>query len=180
MLRALALFLSVASTAFADGLNLPQIGDSAPSAQTLPLTGTDGFGGDGPQQIITAYLTAMLEGNADPDLPIYSAKTRAAAGNWQMSAQQMGNVARTYAECSDPQVFLQGRLAVQRYPASQRVCAPFFLLREDGAWVLDLTAMGDIILFNTENEWHFSGKVPVPYAFAFGDWRLDANGFPFE
>lgn len=134
--------------------------------------------GSGPLAVIDAYFRAMAARDGRHDLPIYSSATLRMLEDRIMTPAQMDNVARTYGSCRIEDVRLSGELAVVRYDVEDRRCAPFLLREERGAWRLDLAAMSRLIRFNHENQWHIQPPLAGPYAFAFGDWRFDRNGFP--
>jgi uncharacterized protein len=136
--------------------------------------------GRSPEETLARYLDAMAARNADPGLALYTADTRAMLRDWVVTPAQMTNVARTYRQCTPERTRTDetGRLAVIRYPARQRACAPWFFRRAEGGWALDLTMMQKAIRFGRTNAWHFDPAADHPYRFAFADWRFDANGFP--
>jgi uncharacterized protein len=133
---------------------------------------------DTPGAVVAAYLDAMAQRNANPALPIYSTATRELLADWVVTPAQMDNVAKTYAGCHAEAPRLDGDRAVVRYPPGERACAPWFLVREQGRWRLDLTLMQRVVRFGRSNAWHFAPGVAHPYAFAFADWRFDRHGFP--
>ena len=141
-------------------------------------TGDVAAEGLGPEQVVAAYLGAMAAGNASPELDIFTAATREMMRDWVVTPAQMRNVVETYQRCTAPRLFQASTLAVVRYAADERACAPHFLRRSDGAWRLDLATMSREIRFNHRNEWRFPNGVPSEFAFAFEDWRFDRNGFP--
>jgi uncharacterized protein len=100
--------------------------------------------------------------------------------DWVMTPAQMDNVLRSYGSCAPEPARLSpgGRHAVIRYAPAERQCSPWFLALEDGRWRLDLTVMQEAIRFGRDNSWRFADGVPETYAFAFGDWSFDRNGFP--
>lgn len=135
-----------------------------------------------PAGTLEAYLGAMRDRDATPDLEIYTPETRSLLRTWVMTPAQMDGVARTYRRCHpEPARFgPRGDLAVIRYPVAERECAPWFFRRTDGGWALDLTMMQKAIRFGRTNAWHFAAGVEHPYRFAFTDWRFDRRGFPAE
>lgn len=139
--------------------------------------------GEGPSQVVAAYLSAMEQRNGSPELSIYSEDTKSMMRKWVVTPAQMDNVAKTFAKCRAEAAKVQGDRAVVRYPVEERPCSPYFLVLENGAWKLDLTMMQKAIRFNHRNEWHFDPNYAPgsePYGFAFSGWRFDRYGFPHE
>jgi uncharacterized protein len=133
---------------------------------------------DTPGAIVLAYLDAMDARNANPDLPIYSGATRRMLAEWVVTPAQMDNIVAAYRQCHAEAPRLESNRAVIRYPPAERACAPWFLVREEGRWRLDLTMMQSAIRFGRSNAWHFAHGVDHPYTFAFADGQFDSNGFP--
>lgn len=133
---------------------------------------------DSPSAVVNAYLAAMAARNSNPDASIFSAATRRMLANWVVTPAQMDTLVRSYRSCHAEAAQIAAELAVIRYAPHERACAPWFLIREEGAWRLDLTMMQSAIRFGRDNAWHFASGAHHPYAFAFRDWRFDANGFP--
>lgn len=152
---------------------------SDPTEELKRQTGRVDAAGLDPLQVVEAYHERMANRDARADLGLYSSDTVAMLQSWVVTAAQMDNVVRTYRDCSVDGVRTSGDAAVVRYRVEQRQCAPYFLRREGAAWKLDLVQMSSTIRFNHENEWHFRTPLPNRYEFAFADWRLDGNGFPF-
>ncbi|MBA4741127.1 MAG: TPM domain-containing protein [Azoarcus sp.] len=153
------------------GYERPQNGSDmpGPSAAASPL------------ETVARYHEALREGNAAPDLPIYSRASRELRGSWTVTPAQMKNELRAYSTCTlDRVVELEEDqpLAVVRYGVTQRQCAPYFLVYEDDAWRLDFVTMMQSLRFNIDNFWRMEPGAPSPYAKAFSDWRFDDKGFP--
>ena len=138
--------------------------------------------GNSPADTMKAYLKAMSNRDSRPELPIYSRATRKMLAGWTVTPAQMDNIVRTFKKCGEPELRhpLDTQRAVLRYPVNDRTCAPWFLVREEDEWRLDLTMMQQAIRFNNRNEWHFAPGVSHPYETAFHDLHLDKNGFPHE
>jgi uncharacterized protein len=136
--------------------------------------------GTSPGETLGAYFDAMRNRDARTQLDLYTAATRRMLKDWVMTPAQMDNVLRSYGSCAPEPARLgpEGRHAVIRYAPAERQCSPWFLALEDGRWRLDLTVMQQSIRFGRDNSWRFAGGVPETYAFAFGDWSFDRNGFP--
>ncbi len=132
-----------------------------------------------PAATVTAYLEAMRARNGRADLDLYSRATQSLLRSWTMTPAQMDQIARAYHDCTgrETRVGPGERRAVVRYRVEQRQCAPWFLVREAGAWRLDLASGQHAIRFNHRNEWRLAGPAD-DYDFAFQDWRFDRNGFP--
>lgn len=133
---------------------------------------------DSPHAAVDAYLAAMADRNASPDLALYTEETRRMLRGWTVTPAQMDSVARAYRGCSVERVQTAGAYAVVRYGIDARACAPFFLQREAGGWRLDLTMMQKALRFGRNNAWRLDPAAAHPYGFAFTDWHFDANGFP--
>jgi uncharacterized protein len=136
--------------------------------------------GETPEATVAAYLEAMRARNADPNLDLYSTATRAMLARWVVTPGQMDTLVLSYRDCrADPaRLDAAGARAVIRHPIAARHCPPWFLVREEGRWRLDLAAASAAIRFGRDNSWHFAAGVEHPYLFAFADWRFDSNGYP--
>ncbi len=133
-----------------------------------------------PEEAVEAYLNAMRARNGNAALDLYTAETRAMLGGRVVTPGQMDAIAAAYRRCrAEPaRTHADGDRAVIRYPAADRTCAPWFLVREAGRWRLDLATSQRLIRFGSGNAWRFGSREAHPYAYAFADWRLDRNGFP--
>lgn len=181
MLRVVGLISLVGSAAFAEGLNLPQIGGDASHNGFLPQINRAASSAEGtPADTVLQFIAAMQDGNDDPKLAVYSAASRLMLRGVRATDAQMQRVVDTYYQCGDAESFQGIGVAVERYAADARNCPPVLLFRENGRWVLDLVTAAGVIRFNDKDEWRFSGGIPKGYAFAFSDWTLDANGYPSQ
>jgi uncharacterized protein len=135
--------------------------------------------GQDPLRVVETYHERMARRDARSDLALYSRDTIAMLRNWVVTPAQMDTVVKTYRGCSVDGVRFRADAAVVRYRVDERRCAPYFLRREDGTWRLDLATSSSAIRFNHENQWRFALPLPADYGFAFEDWRLDGNGFPY-
>lgn len=135
-----------------------------------------------PEATVAAYLDAMARRNSRSDLGIYSDDTQAMLRSWTMTPAQMDNVAHSYRKCRGAETRYSdgGDLAVIRYAAANRQCAPWFLRRQDARWALDLMASQEAVRFNHRNQWRFADPDHHTFAFAFADWRFDRQGFPID
>ncbi len=133
-----------------------------------------------PEGSVRAYLDAMRARNGNADLDLYDSATRVFLRARVLTAAQMDSVSRTYRACHPEPARISGKRAVIRYAPRERVCAPFFLLLGDGRWRLDLEAASRAIRFGRSNAWRVERSAASPYAFAFEDWKFDANGFPLD
>jgi len=159
-----------------------RLGAGRPARPTTPTQGVDTPAGRSPDETLEQYFAAMAARNADPDLPIYTPETRRMLREWVMTPAQMDNVARIGRSCpaGTTRTASDGRHAVIRYPPEDRSCAPYFFARTDTGWALDFATMQRVIRFGRSNAWRLAERSGHPYAFAFEDWRFDANGFPRE
>lgn len=179
--------------AFTPPSQLPQNLSIGAGAQTKASIGTgyvrpettsqtsESPSGLSPEQVVEAYHTALANGNTSPDLAIYSRATQELKKQWVVTKGQMANELSTYKQCTVDKAVILGTKdrAVVRYKVDDRKCAPYFLVMENGAWRLDFSTMMQSLRFNVSNDWHFDMRSPIPYAEAFQDWSLDANGYPF-
>lgn len=169
---------SMTGSAGGGAVNRAHIGAGAEAKSTQPLPPQ--AEGASPNEVVNLYLTAMKERNSNPNLPIFSEATRQMMGKWVVTAAQMDMLASTYAKCTLEKTIIseaRGR-AVVRYYSPDRLCSPFFLVKEQGGWKLDLTMMQKAIRFNHLNQWHFDMGIRHDYEFAFVDWSFDKNGYP--
>ena len=156
-----------------------QIGQGAAAKSAA---GLDVVSDADPQTVLHAYIRAMQARNNNPGLAIYSTASRQMFADWLVTPAQMDNAVKSFKNCSQhvSHPFIQSRRAVIRYPASARLCNPWFFVREGGRWRLDFSMMKEHIRFGRGNAWHFveSLRKKHPYQFAFQDWRFDKNGYP--
>jgi uncharacterized protein len=133
-----------------------------------------------PEATLEAYLAAMRGRNGSAALDLYTEASRAMLAGRVVTAGQMDAIAAAYRRChaEATRISQDGSRAVVRYPAGERACAPWFLVREDDRWRLDLVTSRDTIRFGARNAWRFAPAPGDDYVFAFSDWRLDRNGFP--
>ena len=151
-----------------------------PSREAPDDAGTAARAGATPEATLAAYTRALAERDARPDLDVYSADTRRMLRDWVVTPAQMDHLVRTYRGCHPEPARLDAAnaRAVIRYPIPERRCSPWFFVREQGRWRLDLTTMQSAIRFGRSNAWRFVPGVEHPYGFAFEGWSLDRNGFP--
>ena len=135
---------------------------------------------ESPEAVLATYQRAMAEQNNNPDLAIYSLKTREMLEDWVMTPAQMDNVARSLRECKVERAFHHGESAVLRYPIAERTCPPYFFVWEQDHWRLDFTVMVDALRFGRGNQWRLEPGYLGRYVFAFRDLRFDRNGYPYE
>lgn len=134
-----------------------------------------------PEATLVAYMQAMREHNARPDLDLYTSDTRAVMSRWVTTPAQMENLYKTYSKCAPEPARIDEsrRHAVVRYMPDQRLCSPWFFRWEDNRWRLDLATPQRAIRFGRNNAWRFVAPVPE-YAFAFDDWAFDRSGYAFR
>ncbi|WP_200332857.1 TPM domain-containing protein [Thiocystis violacea] len=106
-----------------------------------------------PIKTIDAYIQAMEEGNARPDLDIYTKASQEMLKDWVVTKTQMRNVAREHRRCTAERYQIHGRNAVVQYDPEPRVCNPYFLRREEGRWRIDFVKMQKYIRFDENNHW---------------------------
>lgn len=183
--------LIIAQALQAEGVLVPAIAGSGGAGARLPARLDAGRAAPGdervaveegapPREVLAAYRQAMAARNDNPDLEIYSRATRDMLADWVMTPAQMDNVAKSLAACSvvDERRSREGRRAVLLAAPHERRCPPYFLVREGGAWRLDLAAMMRAVRFGRDNGWRLEREALGPYGFGFAGLRFDSRGFP--
>ena len=131
-----------------------------------------------PMATLERYRQVLRERLKDPDLNLYTRETRQFLGRWLVTdAQQDNELAALDEAWGGAAVISNGPLAVIRFPIEARRNPPYFLLRKNGGWQLDLAAMNRLVTFNHRNQWHFR-NLDHGFMFGFSDWQFDVNGFP--
>ncbi|MDR5867883.1 TPM domain-containing protein [Halomonas koreensis] len=164
----------------AGGDAVPAIAGSGGAGARLPARMGEGRAAPGdervaveegapPREVLATYRQAMAARNDNPELEIYSRATRDMLADWVMTPAQMDNVAKSLAACSvvDERRSREGRRAVLLAAPNARRCPPYFLVRQDGAWRLDLAAMHRAVRFGPGNRWRLAPEALDAYAFAF-------------
>jgi uncharacterized protein len=137
--------------------------------------------GSTPTATIDAYLAALEVRRAGPDLALYSRATQTAGTRPALTPAQMEEIARTHRACAGRETWIGGpdnARAVVRYSPERRQCAPWFLVRENGAWRLDLAAAQRALAFDEQRHWRLADRDAAGYGFGFTDWRFDDQGVP--
>lgn len=167
----------VPETAGGGAVNSAEVGRGAIPQQA----GLDVRAEASPEATLVAYMQAMREHNARPDLDLYTSDTRAVMSRWVTTPAQMENLYKTYSKCAPEPARIDEsrRHAVVRYMPDQRLCSPWFFRWEDNRWRLDLATPQRAIRFGRNNAWRFVAPVPE-YAFAFDDWAFDRSGYAFR
>ncbi|MGV1099776.1 TPM domain-containing protein [Thiovibrio sp. JS02] len=132
-----------------------------------------------PRETLLVYLEVLRDRVKDPELAVYTEESRTFFRKWVVTDGQQANEHRALlAVIGKAESFADGAVAVVRFPPEERRSPPYFFRRGKAGWQLDITAMHELIRFNTRNQWHFT-RLDHPYMFAFADWRFDQNGFPW-
>lgn len=137
-----------------------------------------------PLDIVNASLAQSASRNSNWDLPLYTNASRRMLKTRKATIAQLDNTVRIYQACGEPEVLISdnGIFAVVRYQTHERLCAPWFLMKEDKIWRIDILPHAYGLRFNFSNEWYFDGKMrelPLvrPYWFAFvRDWYISKKG----
>jgi len=163
-----------------------KIGQKDPNAKRGEQVAAES--GDTPERVLRKYLQVLKNHNRNPDLEIYSKATREFFRKWTVTEINMNNEVRFLSPCIDRQQTLfapDGRHAVRLVlpPDKHRTCSPYYFLKEDGKWRLDIATMAKSLRFNQTMEWHFDLEKRLEgeglhYAFAFDGYWFDRNGFP--
>ncbi|NEV60708.1 TPM domain-containing protein [Thiorhodococcus minor] len=131
-----------------------QITAPAPSGSAEDITPMPDVRAEGdPVETVNAYIQAMEEGNARPDLDIYTHDSQEMLKDWVVTKAQMRNVAREHRRCTGERYQIRGRLAVVQYDPEPGVCNPYLMRREERYWRIDFVAMQKYIRLDENNHW---------------------------
>ena len=132
-----------------------------------------------PLASLRTYMEVLGRHIKDPDLGLYTPETRGFFRKWTVTdAQQENELQKLEKTLSLARVISNGNLAIIRFPLSDRSAAPYFLVRDEGKWMLDFASMSAHIGFNHMNQWFFRTRTHG-YMFGFDDTRFDRKGFPY-
>ena len=153
------------------------VGDQLPEKSASPLARD--FGPQpSPMQALDKYLQVLSQHIKDPDLGIYTPRTRDFFRQWVVTNAQQDNGLRSLERVVQAaETLVEDDLGVIRFPVEDRHASPYFLEKGDQGWMLDFYAMNQLIRFNHKNQWHFV-KTEHKFSFAFTDLRFDKHGFP--
>lgn len=133
-----------------------------------------------PPETLRKYLEVLQKHVKDPDLGLYSTETRHFFRRWLVTDGQQDNELRGLLSVVEQGMTrVEGDRAVIRFPVGERRVAPYFFVRGEQGWMLDLASMSRLIGFNQNNQWFFR-RTGHAYMFAFDDLGFDKNGFPHE
>lgn len=133
-----------------------------------------------PMQALEKYMQVLRQHIKDPDLGLYTPRTREFLRQWVVTNAQQDNGLRGLEKAiQNAETVVEGSLAVIRFPVSDRQASPYFLEKGDQGWMLDFFSMNQLIRFNHKNQWHFM-KTEHKFAFAFTDLSFDKHGFPHK
>jgi uncharacterized protein len=133
-----------------------------------------------PPATLRKYLEVLQGHVKDPDLGLYGPETRHFFRRWLVTDGQQDNELRGLLTVMEQGMTrIEGDRAVVRFPLGDRRVPPYFFVRGEQGWMLDLASMSRLIGFNQNNQWFFR-RTGHGYMFAFDDLRFDKNGFPHE
>ncbi|AGF79389.1 hypothetical protein UWK_02858 [Desulfocapsa sulfexigens DSM 10523] len=141
---------------------------------------------DTPEDILAKHLMGLRTHNKNPNLDIFSEATRKFFQKRTVTDINMDNEYRFISQCNDGKVVYSddGTRALIIHPLEQRSCSPYYFIKEQRKWRLDILTMSKVLRFNTKMEWHFSQNdrelYNIPYEFVFGGYIYDKNGYPFH
>ena len=154
-----------------------QIGTRLPEKTASSLAG-DFTPQPTPMQALEKYMQVLSLYIKDPDLGLYTPRTRDFFRQWVVTNAQQDNGLRGLKRAiQTADTLVEGNLGVIRFPIEDRQSSPYFLEKGDQGWMLDFYSMNQVIRFNHKNQWHFV-KTEHKHAFAFTDLRFDKHGFP--
>jgi len=140
---------------------------------------------DTPKAILSKHLQALKSHNKKRNLDIYSKATRLFFQDRTVTDINQDNEYRFISQCYKGEVVFSddNSRAVLLHPVKERACTPYYFIREQKKWRLDIATMAKVLRFNTEMHWHFSqkdrGKFNAPYEFVFERFDYDENGYPY-
>jgi len=143
---------------------------------------------DKPQDILKKYIASLKAHNKNPNLEIYSKKSRAFFAKHTVTNINQNNEVRFLQNCMDTKKTLysaEGQYAVMmNHPVKERTCTPHFFKKEGGKWRLDIATMAQTLRFNGPMQWHFDMQERLKadgkyYAFAFETLWFNQDGYPF-
>ncbi len=146
---------------------------------------------DTPLMVLQKYLAKLKAKNNNPNLGIYTKKTREFFNTKTSTEINMDNEIRFLSPCiNNTQTIYsfdeQFAVILDKDPLKNPTCSPYFFKKEDGAWRLDFATMADVIRFNTEMKWHFDMQNRLKndgkyYAFGFDGYVIYfKNGYIYE
>jgi hypothetical protein len=156
-----------------------QVGDQLPEKPASSLAGN--FGPQPtPMQALEKYMQVLGLHIKDPDLGLYTPRTRDFFRQWVVTnAQQDHGLKGLQRAIQTAETRVEESLGVILFPVEDRQSSPYFLEKNDQGWMLDFYSMNQLIRFNHKNQWHFV-KTEHKFAFAFTDLRFDKHGFPHK
>ena len=131
------------------------------------------------EAVVLEYHKTLLLRNAASDLSLFSEGTKASFKQIPRTIPQIDAAWRIYKDCRvyKNNVLTNG-LGVVLFDITQRQCAPYFLVQENGVWKLDLATRNNHIHYNARNEWYLDMKKPLLYADGLLDWSFNKDGLP--
>jgi len=155
------------------------VGDQLPE-KSASLLARDFGPQPSPMQALEKYMQVLSQHIKDPDLGIYTPRTRDFFRQWVVTNAQQDNGLRSLERVVQAaETLVEDDLGVIRFPVEDRHASPYFLEKGDQGWMLDFYAMNQLIRFNHKNQWHFK-KTEHKFSFAFTDLRFDTHGFPHK
>jgi len=109
------------------------------------------------------------------DFDLYTDETREISRDWLFTEAQMDNQVKDTGGKTF-KVFTKKNLAIVVFGPEHRECAPFYLIKNDQGWQLDIATMHRTIHFNMRNQAHISNSRYIPL-FEENGYTFDANGF---
>lgn len=157
-----------------------QISPGAPENKTKNHHDLDKFKPQlSPEMSLDTYKNVLRFRVKEPNLELFTPKTRKFFSGWVVTDAQQNNELRTLEQEAPEQTIINNDYAVIRYPMGKRTIAPYFFQKRGGRWMLDFWTMSQVIRMNHRNMWMLK-SFNHPYMFAFSDWAFDKNGFPIS
>ena len=109
------------------------------------------------------------------DFDLYTDETREISKDWVFTKAQMDNEVKD-TRGKTFKVYTRDHLAIAVFEPKYRYCAPFYLIRSDDGWQLDIATMSRTIHFDMRNYAHI-GKSKYFPIFEENGYTFGVNGF---
>lgn len=148
-----------------------------PETPVVPAPGTAVPKGKAlsPRETVAILMEMLMERKLVYDPLMYTRESVAFFSKLPVIPAAVDNMYRSYKDCVIDAEKIEGEHAVVRYRPQDRLCGPFFFVREDGRWKFDLISVRNIVIYDFQNRWMLRRQLLAPFAFGFTDWDMLSN-----